>query len=101
MVGRQFRYDVATTQIHFEGIEPIVEESEVETESGNELTESVKADSVYLLAEELTTTDETVEGEMTETTVPTVDPADGTGEEHKIPFDTVRVAWLQGRIEEL
>ena len=102
MVGRQFKLRKKhDDDIHFEGVDTVKEQSHVETESGNDLTEQVKAESVSLRVEKLGTTDETVEGEVTETTVSTVDDADGEGEIVDLPFDTVRIEWLQGRIEEL
>lgn len=102
MVGRQFKlkkYDEG--DIHFKGLESVRKQSHVETESGNELTEQVKAESVSLRVEKLDTTDEEVEGALSTAIVTTVDGSDGDGEVFDLPFDTVRIEWLQGRIEKL
>lgn len=101
MVGRRFRYDTGSRSVYFEGIEPVIEQSEVATESGTEITETVRSNSVYLRVEMLDTTTETVEGDSASAVVPKVDSADGDGEQQKIPFDTLRVGWIQGTVEEL
>jgi len=102
MVGRQFKLKKHSEgDIHFEGLEAVREQGNVNTESGNPLTENVKAEQVSLRVETLGTTEEEVDGRFSSATVTTVDDRDGDGEVYDLPFDTIRIEYLQGRIEEL
>lgn len=101
MIGRSFRLEQDRT-IYFEGVDKIEETDKVGNEDIPEIASDAKVNTVFLVAEIVETDKESVDGQNSETTVTTVDPAQGDkNKQFNVPFDTIRMNWLNGDLTEL